>query len=71
MTAITIPLPSDGTVSLHVASPGLDPAAVEAVVTVPTFRRPEQVLLTLASLEAQRTTRRFAVVVMENDAERR
>jgi GT2 family glycosyltransferase len=41
---------------------------VEAVVCVPTFRRPEHLRLTLASLAAQRTARRFAVVVAEDDA---
>jgi glycosyltransferase involved in cell wall biosynthesis len=44
---------------------------VEAVVTVPTFRRPAQLLETLASLQKQETPRCFAVIVIENDAERR
>ncbi|MBS3648531.1 glycosyltransferase [Pseudaminobacter sp. 19-2017] len=38
---------------------------------MPTFRRPQQLLATLASLAAQRTTRRFAIVVIENEAEGR
>lgn len=59
-----------GPVSIHALSPGLDPAAVEAVVIMPTFRRPDHALSTLQSIAAQRTARRFAVVVMENDAER-
>jgi len=42
---------------------------VEVVVTLPTFRRPEQVLETLRSLQLQRTERTFAVIVMENEAE--
>lgn len=57
--------------SLVARTPGLDVEAVEAVVTVPTFKRPSQLLQTLASLEAQQTARRFAVVVMENEAEGR
>lgn len=52
-------------------SPDLDRAAIEAVVTLPTFRRPGQLLDTLRSLAGQDTARRFAVIVMENDAEKR
>ena len=66
-----IPLPSDGTVSIVGRSAGLAAETVEAVVTLPTFKRPEQVLETLASLKAQKTGRRFAVIVMENEAEAR
>ncbi len=66
-----IPLPSDASVSIAGRSPGLVAEAVEAVVTLPTFKRPEQVLETLASLRAQATDRRFAVIVMENEAEAR
>jgi hypothetical protein len=66
-----IPLPSDGSVSIVGRSPRLDVEAVEAVVTLPTFKRPAQVQDTLASLSAQRTGRRFAVIVMENEAEAR
>ncbi len=51
-----------------VVSPGLDAAAVQAVAVVPTFRRPGMLAETLASLAAQRTTVRFAVVIVENDA---
>jgi glycosyltransferase involved in cell wall biosynthesis len=56
-------------ISILAASPGLDRATVEVVVTLPTFRRPEPLLATLTSLNAQQTKRRFAVIVMENDAE--
>jgi glycosyltransferase involved in cell wall biosynthesis len=44
---------------------------VEIVVTLPTFKRPEQVLLTLASLASQSTEKAYAVIVMDNheDAE--
>lgn len=65
------PRPHDPAISLVARSPGLDMQAVDVVVTMPTFRRPRQVLETLASLERQRTRRSFAVVVMENDAEGR
>ncbi|WP_027168382.1 glycosyltransferase [Mesorhizobium sp. WSM3224] len=66
-----IPLPSDASVSIAGRSPGLAAETVEAVVTLPTFKRPKQVLETLASLKVQRTDRRFAVIVMENEAEAR
>ncbi|MBZ9847942.1 glycosyltransferase [Mesorhizobium sp. CA14] len=66
-----IPLPSDASVSIAGRSPGLAAETVEAIVTLPTFKRPKQVLETLASLKAQRTDRRFAVIVMENEAEAR
>jgi len=64
-----IPSPAHGSVSVVARSPGLDPQRVEVVVTVPTFRRPQQILETLASLKAQRTARHFAVITIENDAE--
>ncbi|SFT99805.1 glycosyltransferase [Mesorhizobium sp. YR577] len=63
--------PSNGAVSIAGKSPALDFAAMEAVVTVPTFRRPEQLLATLDSLRAQKTQRPFAIIVMENEAEKR
>ena len=44
---------------------------IDIVVTVPTFRRPDQILVTLDSLRAQETKRRFAVIVIENEAEQR
>ncbi|TCD16568.1 glycosyltransferase family 2 protein [Oricola cellulosilytica] len=56
-------------ISLAGQTPGLDAAAVEIAVTVPTFRRPDHLLRTLDSLRAQKTSRPFAVIVMENDAE--
>ncbi len=49
------------------SSPSLDPS-IEIVVCVPSFRRPQHLRLTLESLAAQRTARRFAVVIVENDA---
>jgi glycosyltransferase involved in cell wall biosynthesis len=65
-----IPVRTDGSVTIAARSPGLDVAAIEIVVTMPTFRRPRQVLETLDSLRRQTTNRHFAVIVMENDAER-
>ena len=59
------------TISVHSRTPALNADAVEAVVTLPTFKRPQQVLETLASLKAQQTDRRFAIIVMENEAEER
>lgn len=56
-------------ISIFSASPGLAPARFEAVVTLPTFRRPEMLVETLDSLAQQQTTRAFAVIVIENDAE--
>jgi GT2 family glycosyltransferase len=54
-----------------VASSGpLDPP-VDIVVCIPSFRRPQHLKRTLQSLGGQRTGRRFAVVVVENDAVRR
>jgi glycosyltransferase involved in cell wall biosynthesis len=42
----------------------------EAVVCIPTFRRPAGLRKTLQSLAAQTGTGRFAVIVVENDAQR-
>jgi glycosyltransferase involved in cell wall biosynthesis len=64
-------LPSDGSVSIAGQSPGLVAEAVEVVITLPTFKRPVQVLETLDSLRRQETRRRFAVVLIENEAEAR
>ena len=58
-------------ISTVTRSPELEADAVEVVVTVPTFRRPAQILETLASLQRQQTTRRFAVILIENEAEKR
>ena len=63
------PLPKD--VSLFGTSAGLRPERFEAVVTLPTFRRPEQLAVTLDSLARQETERPFAVIVIENDGEGR
>lgn len=42
-------------------------SSIEIVVCIPSFRRPQHLRLTLQSLAAQRTSRRFAVVIVEND----
>ncbi len=54
-----------------VATSGLLDPSIEIVVCIPSFRRPQHLQLTLESLAGQRTGRRFAVVVVENDALRR
>lgn len=66
-----IPVHNKASISTLARSPGLDPETIEIVVTVPTFRRPKQLLDTLASLQHQETKRRFAVVVIENEADER
>ncbi|TIV65233.1 MAG: glycosyltransferase family 2 protein, partial [Mesorhizobium sp.] len=50
-------------VSIAGRSPGLAAETVEAAVTLPTFKRPGLLLETLASLKAQKTAWRFAVIV--------
>ncbi len=45
-------------------------ASVEAVICIPTFRRPDGVAHTLQSLLAQQGDVNFAIVVVENDAEK-
>ncbi len=64
-------LPSEGSVSIEGQSPDLAAGAIEVVVTLPTFKRPVQVLATLESLRRQETKRRFAVILVENEAEAR
>ena len=53
--------------ALAAASRSLDPS-IGTVVCIPCFRRPQHLRLTLESLANQRTDRRFAVVIVENDA---
>ena len=53
--------------AMAAVSPALD-TDVRTVVCVPSFRRPEHLRKTLESLVAQRAGRRFAVVIVENDA---
>ncbi len=54
-----------------VASSRVLDLSVDIVVCVPCFRRPQHLRLTLESLANQRTPRSFAVVMVENDTERR
>ncbi|MCB8839595.1 glycosyltransferase family 2 protein [Aurantimonas sp. VKM B-3413] len=58
-------------ITIACVSPSLDASRFEAVVTLPTFRRPDHLVATLESLAAQKTDRPFAVIVMENDDEGR
>jgi GT2 family glycosyltransferase len=53
--------------ALAASSPVLDPS-IEIVVCIPSFRRPQHLRLTLESLADQRTSRKFAVIIVENDA---
>lgn len=55
--------------SEHARSKGLDPNRVRLVITVPTFRRPEHLIETLNSLDAQGRDGDTAVIVMDNDAD--
>jgi GT2 family glycosyltransferase len=53
--------------ALAAISGSLD-SSIGTVVCIPSFRRPQHLRLTLESLAGQRTDRRFAVVIVENDA---
>jgi len=53
--------------ALAAASRSLD-RSIGTVICIPCFRRPQHLRLTLESLANQRTNRRFAVVIVENDA---
>jgi glycosyltransferase involved in cell wall biosynthesis len=61
----------NNTVSVIAQSPDLDTALVDVVVTLPTYKRPEHVLRTLQSVMAQKTSRNFAIILIENDADGR
>jgi GT2 family glycosyltransferase len=75
MSEVSARLPEDGTPNavppapraVAAASHSLDPS-IGIVVCIPCFRRPQHLRLTLQSLAHQRTGRRFAVVIVENDA---
>jgi GT2 family glycosyltransferase len=54
-----------------VATSGPLDRSIGIVVCIPSFRRPHHLRLTLQSLADQRTDRRFAVVIVENDATNR
>jgi GT2 family glycosyltransferase len=53
--------------AIAATSNSLDPR-IGIVVCIPSFRRPQHLRRTLESLVRQRTDRRFAVVIVENDA---
>ena len=55
--------------ALAATSRALD-TSIGIVVCIPSFRRPQHLRLTLESLANQRTQRRFAVVIVENDVSR-
>ena len=57
------------TTSCSMPSSSPDATRPEAVICVPTFRRPEMLRAMLESLVAQQTSAVFAVVVIDNDAE--
>jgi GT2 family glycosyltransferase len=61
---------TDTSRELAATSGPLDPS-IGIVVCIPSFRRPQHLRLTLDSLANQRTDRRFAVVLVENDASKR
>ena len=61
---------SDDTL-LYWVTPHLDVAACKLAITVPTFKRPEQLLETLGSLAAQAAAHHGVIVVIENEAEHR
>src|ERR1700732_651852 len=74
MSYVATRLPEEvSSVMLHASralvamSSSLDPG-IGIVVCVPCFRRPQHLRRTLESLADQRTDRRFAVVMVENDA---
>lgn len=60
------PLPDH--IKIHSVTPDLNFAAIDTVITVPTFKRPEQLLQTLHSLNEQKTDKNFAIIVIENDS---
>jgi GT2 family glycosyltransferase len=61
--------PTQACRAVAATSPSLD-SSIGVVVCIPSFRRPQHLRLTLESLVNQRTDRRFAVVIVENDASR-
>jgi GT2 family glycosyltransferase len=61
--------PDSDLVSEHARSADLDPDRIRVVITLPTFRRPDHLVMTLDSLQAQGFGHDIAVVIMDNDAE--
>jgi hypothetical protein len=56
-------------VSEYARSSEMKPDRIRVVITVPTFRRPKHLMMTLDSLQAQTMGNDVAVVIMDNDAE--
>jgi GT2 family glycosyltransferase len=56
-------------VSEHARSTDLKPDRIRVAITLPTFRRPDHLMMTLDSLQAQGLGDDTAVVVMDNDAD--
>jgi hypothetical protein len=52
-------------------TPGLPYDEIDIVVSLPTFKRPEHLIRTLDTLNAQTTKRKWAVVVIENETEKK
>lgn len=59
----------NNSVSIIAQSELLQHALIDVVVTIPTYKRPEHVLRTLQSVMAQQTNQRFAIILIENDAQ--
>lgn len=59
----------NNTISVVAQSPALAHEKVDVVVTMPTYKRPEHVLRSLQSVMDQKTSQRFAIILIENDAE--
>jgi GT2 family glycosyltransferase len=61
---------SDDTL-LYWRSPILDALNCELAVTIPTFKRPEQLIETVQSVAAQIASRHGVIIIIENEAENR
>ncbi len=61
---------SEGTL-LYWRAPSLEPNACRIAITVPTFKRPEQLIETLQSIAPQISAYDGVIIVMENEAESR
>ncbi|MGJ8572174.1 MAG: glycosyltransferase family 2 protein [Hoeflea sp.] len=61
--------PDTDLVSEHARSADLVADRIRVVITLPTFRRPDHLVMTLDSLQAQGFGNDIAVVIMDNDAE--
>ncbi|WP_394690750.1 glycosyltransferase family 2 protein [Hoeflea sp.] len=62
-------LPDRKEITEKARSAGLKPDEVRVAISLPTFRRPEHLVATLNSIEAQDPGPKVAVIVMDNDAE--